>query len=279
MERKLTLTNAQGKTIDLMSDETLFTEVSDLGFSLKNEYKTVGSNFLLTDSEYNHTGIKGTMYFKGDNPYQTYFDLVKDFTNQDLTLTYNTVKEFKLSCRMTATTKKEHTKDYRQAEITFMPNGLWYSEVSEICIPKTDVENGKTYDYTYAYKYSPSNDGYIVIESDTNIPSPVRLIVFGQSKNTSWQQYVNNKIVATGKMNWLTIQEDQRLEVDATNVNNAIEVQSMDGKQVVDAYRLSDFSTERFLYLRKGENKIVVNNDEGTETTFIVEARLNYESV
>lgn len=281
MEQKLTLTNSKNKTIDLMDDRHLFAEISDFGFSLNNEYQTIGTNFLLTNSKYNQTGISGTVYFKGDDPYQDYFDFVNNFTSQDLILEYNTVKTFKLSCRMIVSKKKENTQDYRKAEVTFQPNGLWYNEVSAICIPAEHEEtDGKTYDYTYAYTYGTGAEvGEIEINSDSHIPSPIKLTIWGECYDPTWAQYVNGVCVASGGMNGLTLLDSQCLVVDSTSPENTIETQDLNGNPLVDVYNRSDFRTDRFIYLRNGVNRIVVSSSAGTDLMYSVEARLTYESV
>ena len=279
MERKLTITNEKGKTLDLMNERNLLAEVSNLGFEFANEYQTIGSNFLLTNSKINQNKISGTMYFKGKDPYQDYYDLVKDFTNQNLILTYNTVKTFKLSCRMTATTKKENTNDYRKADVTFIPNGIWFTEVGQSVTPNIsgETDDDKKYPYTYPYTYGTNQE--VEIESDTRIPSPAKITIYGPANNPRWSQFVNGKRTASGRMYNLTITESQRIVIDATNPENSIELQSLNGEKIEDVYRFSDFSTERFIYMREGINRIVINDAAGHDLTYTVEAKIKYESV
>ena len=280
MKRALTLTNSRNETIDLLDDRHLFVEISDFGFSLTNTYQTIGSNFLLTNSEYTQTGIKGTMYFKGDDPYQDYFDFINNYTNQDLTLVYHSARRFNLPCRLVATSKKENTKDYRRVEVTFVPTNLWYLYLSDYYEPTEIESSGKIYSYEYPYRYGEgTGEMSVTLTTDTNIPSPVKLTIYGTCTNPQWTQYVGGQKVATGAMRNTTIGEYERLVVDATSVNNLIELRNNYNQPIGDLYQKSDFGTERFLYLRKGQNKFVLTTESSEKVLFVVEAHALYESV
>lgn len=278
MQRKLTLTNRSGFSVDLMGDQYLLAEADNFGFSINSDYVNIGTQFVQTNSKFNQVGISGTLYFKGKDPYRDYFDLITNYTNTDLVLTYNTVKTFKLPCRLEVVNKKENTRDPRRVTITLYPLGLWYTEKSVISIPSVET-TGKTYDYKYDYTYSDNTSGAIEIYSDTEYPSPVRLAIYGRSVDPVWRHYLDGEMIAEGKMINLTVDEDRKLSVDAISAKNDINIEDIRGNILNDVYQWSDFFTQRFLYLRKGTNRIVVAHAEASDLMFGVEAHLEYASV
>lgn len=279
MERKLELINEMGERLNLLDNRTLLLEISDFGLSRNTDFSTIGTKFLSTKSEFGQVAITGTMYFKGKTPYEDYYRFINGYSNQELTLVYSTIKEFKLKCTMSTVKKKENTKDYRQIEVTFLPLGLWYESVGIIHVPTEDQDRGKQYAYEYAYKYSRSDTNSLTIETETTIPSPTRLTIYGPCTNPIWTQYANGVVIGTGKLNNVSLTSGQKLVIDSITPLNSIEVQNLNGKTLEDVYRYSDFSTERFFYLRKGTNVVTVNESGGTPLTFILEGELCYESV
>lgn len=275
---QLKLINREGLEIDLSDQKHLMAEITGLGFKQSNTFQTVGNTFFLIGSQKTQNEIKGTMYFKGTNPYAEYFRFINGFVNQDIILEYTTIDTFKLSCRLISSEKKEHTKDYKKADISLIPNGLWYNEKKEIFIPSDQEDDGKTYEYIYSYKYN-RNKNDIEINLGSNIESPVRLLIFGPAVNPEWKLYTNGKQVATGKMINFTIQQGQRLSIDPTNPKNCIELQDLNGKTIGDVYRFSDFETDRFIYMRKGVNRMTVAEESARNMMYAIEAKIYYDSV
>lgn len=108
--------------------------------------------------------------------------------------------------------------------------------------------------------------------------APVKLSIFGPSINPSWVHMVNDKLVATGKMN-MTIPDGKKVVVDATRIPYSIKMMNRDNTDPEDVYQKSDFSTQRFVLLDKGSNTIRAVHETGEDIKIIVERRELYETV
>lgn len=274
--RKLTLINAKGETLDLLEKKHFLAEASSFGFVKATEFMSVLSSFFTISEKYNQTQLDGTLYFAGKTPYEDYYNFVQFCSNQNLILEYSTIRTFRLPCRLQSIVKKENTKEYRKVTVQFIPLGLWYE--SKYATSGSDVEGGKIYDYTYDYTYSTGATNEVSIYSDSTIESPVKLTINGSAVNPIWRHYVNGVQVASGGCD-CTIPENRKLVIDSTTNTNAMTIQNNLNQVISNEYQNGNFATERFLYLRNGNNRIVVSQEDTNLITISVEAQIRYESV
>lgn len=277
MQHKLTLINEAGKTLDLLDERHLIAEASSLGFNINAEFINSGANFVPIISNFAQTPVSGTIYFKGENPYNDYFDFINFCSGQKLILEYNTIQTFRIPLTLTVATKKENTKDIRKADVTFQPLGLWYTTKTASYQPEP-AGQGKIYDYTYPYTYGGGGSNEVLMYSDTNIHSPAKLTIYGPVENPTWNHYANGKLVATGGCT-VSVPEGRKLVIDAINYGTAMTLQNDMNAIVANEYQNGDFTTERFIYLRPGNNRITVAQEATNAFRIGLEARLTYESV
>ena len=138
--------------------------------------------------------------------------------------------------------------------------------------------DGKKYNYTYAYQYSNSANNEVTIESDSWQQSPAKIIILGPVTDPIWRQYLNDELIATGKLNG-SVLAGHRLVIDTTTIPYSILEYNSSGQVVADLYQSSDFSTERFIRLRHGKNRISVSATDTNVIGIGVEAQLEYATV
>lgn len=157
-------------------------------------------------------------------------------------------------------------------DIEFIALGYYYLE--------TEYEISETtsggYSYTYPFIYEDATSGEVIIESDTNIDSPCKISIFGPCANPSWSHYVNGEEVGSGKVN-CTVNAGERLIIDCQSIPYSIRKYDNFLTEVDDCYGESDFATGRFVYIKKGTNKLSFAH-EGTESlSIVISVKSNYQ--
>lgn len=278
--RQFYLINGVGKEYSLMEIGHWLYEPKGLGARFASKYEQLDANFLRTSRITKPEDIAGKIIFSGNSNsgiYEKYTEFIKFIAREPLTLRYFSDNEYRVSVDVIEIGKTEIDKNGTlECQVKFKRLSRWYKDV--LIHNEGNVSGGKTYDYTYPYTYIDMEPETIIIESDSGYNSPTELTIYGPCINPTWTQYLNNKVVATGKVN-ATIIAGHRLVINSILIPYSIKDIDASGNMFANLYSDSDFETKRFLNLGYGKNRIVVDHD-GTNTLKIaMEGRIEYETV
>lgn len=276
--RKFKLKNAIGQEYDLNDLDFFLYNPDQLGFKVGTKYERIGVNYHPYEESIEQPKPKGTIRFKKPGAYEKYDEFARFIRRKPLTLEYTPDSTtFKLDCEVYELKKSEIKTLGLSSDIVFAGLGKWYKEV--VVQTSEDTEgDGKTYPYTYDYVYSNSARGTVTLESDTNEESPAKITIFGPVVNPTWNQYLNGKKIASGKVN-ATIPAGHKLVVNATKFPFSMTEQNMQGQVIHDRYGDSDWSTERFMFIQSGTNRITIGHDGANYPNLLVEVKLEYATV
>lgn len=250
-----------------------------LGFENENSYLRIGNRNILIKQKIIQGQIEAVIHFRYKNAYKEYQDFMKFISKAPLIIRYQpyTDDEYKCCCELKSIEKPEKTKTGLEITVKFDMTSLWFKEIN-MSSNEEEEETGKKYPYQYDFKYYENVKGSILIESDSENDSGCIIEIRGKAVNPSWSHYVNNELVELGKMN-MTVNKNQKLVIDTVNIPFSITLKDMNNNVIQDAYQLSDFSTQRFIQLKKGMNRISVSSF-GTEVPMIaVRGNIEYASV
>lgn len=278
--RKFILTNAIGESWDLQDkDRVFFAEPEGLGWEDSTEYVRAGNNYKPLEQIWEQKHIEGTLFFLKD-PYPTYYSFVQFAAKAPLTLTYAPTNDrtYRVRCRLSNIGKSELT-EYRVLEcpVTFLALGPFYKIVSAYNSGES-AGGGKQYDYTYDYAYSDWAAETVRISSDSVEDSPCKIMIYGPCENPIWRHYVDGQLVGMGSMTG-EVPQDRILVIDSTTIPYSITEQDYLGNLTADRYQACDFGTERFIFLKNGNNTIAVSHTDVTVCPLKVEANISYASV
>lgn len=270
--RKFKLYNAIGEMYDLNAKKSFFHDISGMGFEKDSNYEQIGYQYIKTEEKIKQPTPTGKIRFIN---YAEYLNFVKFLQKEPLTLEYITEETFYLSCECKKLQKTELEAIGLDCDISLIGIGQWYQKI--ICQLGNTEPVGKTYSYGYPYTYADNRQGIVEIVSVSEVESPAKLIIIGKSVNPTWVHYVNGEVYASGKLN-CTIQEGHRVVVSSVEPYSIVETDAY-GNEIEDRYKDSDFNTERFITLQRGNNRIAFTNEGENTIKIIVEGMIYYASV
>jgi len=272
--RIFNLVNALGDTYKLTERQDKFLHtVKGLGLSATAEYTRIGNHFELLSYDPEQGKIQGTVRFWEP---REYFAFAKFCQHRPLHLEYTPADvTYRRDGAVTKIGKDEDNP--QQSDVEFTCSTPFYRQVSEFNDAGV-AAGGKVYDYTYSYTYTNSVAQSIIIRSDSAVESPCKITIYGPVTNPAWRHYVDNVLVATGKV-FAEIEAGRKLVIDTTVVPYQIRKLDMSNNVIVDLYQSSDFSTERFINLQYGQNTISVGGDSADPIPLQVEAMIEYDTV
>lgn len=268
-----TLYNRTGQALDIVIKPRHAMDISGMGYVRAADYAQAGSQYIPIDIRFTQEKMAGKMRFAPAGAYTDYYDFLRFADATPLKLKYvNPSGVFYRDVIVTSVWRSELVTGESNT-ISFDLNvlGLWYRNAININTETGDI--GKTYNYTYPYKYNLT-PGTARLISDSYEKSPAKLTIFGPIYNPEWAHYVNGEMVATGRVR-REIREGYKLVVDALTIPYKIAIYDYADNLVSDAYGSSDFATERFLYMRHGSNVVFVED----APRIILESRLAYGAV
>lgn len=277
--RTFSLVNKDGLAYELTEKKVSFLyNVEGLGYQREMEFQRIGEHFALVNDHLAQGVITGTVKFWQPGAYEQYFKFGQFCQNKPLKLTYTPNKgvTFFREGYVSKIGKAESNGGALIATIEFKAKSPWYKVVS--AYNSGEITGGKVYGYTYDYKYSEGVLQTIVINSDSYENSPAKITIYGPLINPSWSHYLNNVLVATGKVNG-SIEKNNKLVIDTTTIPYTICQYDMNDNLISDMYQLSDFSTYRFMMLGYGENIISVTQEGNGVVKLSVEAKIEYATV
>ncbi len=278
MIRKFRIRNSEGAAYDLNSRQSFFHKVGGLGYKDETGFQRIGTDFYPLEETYSQGEITGNIFFYGKEAYHRYREFTKFMRLAPLTLEYVTDDTYKIPVRLSEIKKSELMDGGigLNCEVVLKATGLFYRSVTEYS--KTLSVGGKVYPYTYPYVYADESANTLLIDSDSVTDSPCKITIYGPCENPTWKHYVNNELYATGAYEG-KLRADHRLVIDTTTVPYSISERGISGELIADRYQSCDFTTERFIILKHGNNRISISHDGLNEVKVMVEAKISYETV
>lgn len=273
MIRKFKITNALGEMYDL-NGESFFHNIKGLGQERKVTYVQLGTQFLKEKDLIAQKSIQGKIRFR---TYKEYQKFVQFMQHKPLTLTYDAAGIYYIQVCVDKLEKTELETGGLYCNVIFKGLGIYYKKII-VENHQEETDAGKKYPSSYPFTYRDSASGTIEIESDSVLSSPVRINIFGPCVNPSYSQYVNDVLTCNGKIN-ASIPEGHKLVIDTTQIPYSISEYKIDNTYVSNQYGKSDFSTDRFLHLEYGKNRIAFTHESSEAIMVSMEARIEYESV
>lgn len=272
--RQFELINADGERWNVTETKTFLHSVSGLGYEFTQDIQRYGDNYDTYYEVLAQKKVTGKVYF-GEDASGDYHRFIRFLQNKPLRLAYKPENEtYYLSGNVAIVGKAE--TDAKTATIEFRGSTPWYKVVNTFnngILP----DNGG-FSYTFDFFFTEDAPQTVSVDSDSYTESPVRFEIYGPCINPSWTQYVDNKVVCTGKVN-ITVPSNRKLVVDTTGMTPSITEVDLANRLVQDLYGFSDFSTPRFMALKHGKNRITVEHDGNNIVKVAMEARITYASV
>jgi len=279
--RSFTLTDLNGNSYSLQTKKRFLHTPSGLGYEESTTYQDFGNHYAVLDEGLQQSVISASIVFAGGNRkevYEKFFEFAKFTRNAPLILCYRPIfNSYYRRCRVSKLTKTE-INQFGVLECTIELSCItpWYQTLS--AANSGQAGSGKQYNYTYNYQYSDSILQSVVLENNGYEESPCRLIIYGPAINPMWYHFVNGVLTTTGAID-ITVAVNHRLVIDTTTIPYTIHEVDSKGALVRDAYQLSDFSTERFIRLQPGKNRITVTHSGSSIIPVAVEGQIEYASV
>lgn len=255
--RQFNIENSEGEvyTLTVSNKYTGFFGVVDgLGYEKKPEYQKVGNEYIQLTDPINQKIISGTIQFFQPHAYQAFTKFAQFCQDNDLTLYYQIPTGLYMKKGSVTKIEKSEGADSLKVKIDFTPKTLWYQNISR------------------TVNTSPLN-----IMSDSLIESPCCLSFKGVTVDNGtleWSQEVNGNEIMTGALNNVTIEPTDTVFIRTDT--NPYQIYKVDAEETkTDLYEKSDFSTDRFPMLYKGENQFTVTG----ATKITVEGHELYETV
>ena len=304
--RTFALIDNNGNSYDVtVKDKAFLYGITGLGYAKESQFLRIKERFALARMEFEQQKIVGTVKFWQPNAEAEYFQFAQFCQNsplkiryapksgtifqssykrayvdkQTLILPYKYVKRenYFRDGYVTVIEKSDGVGNCLEVKIEFICETPWYKNISEYNYGGVG-DSGKEYPYTYPYLYTGSVNNEVTVDSDSRLQSPSKVVIIGPATNPTWRHYLNDVLVSTGKLNG-SILPNHRLVIDTTTIPYSIKEYDAQGNQVADLYQSSDFTTERFVRLGYGKNRITVSAVDATVIGIGVEAQIEYATV
>lgn len=279
MIRQFRLVNAKGNTYNLNDLDFFLYDPADLGYKKSNKVLKAGNVFRPYEESVSQPTPTGTIRFKNPDAYQKYYEFMRFATIEPLILEYtpgDSDDTYRIDCYISSMDKTEISGSGLHCEVKFGALSFWYK--THVMEAGTNADTGKIYDYTYPYRYADTAPGTVALNVDSNMESPAIIYIYGPVEKPTWNHYVNNVLVSTGACDVEVIQ-GHVLVIDSASIPFQITEQDMLGNVIYDRYALSDMTTERFIFLQNGRNRLSIAHSGAMIPKLKVEARILYETV
>jgi len=275
--RKFDLINNLGTKWNLNDVNSFFMDPDGLGQDRKTDYEQIGNRFVESENKTKQKNISGTIRFID---YRKYEEFTRFIQHVPLVLEYRAeekLEKYRIDVAVGKLGKSELDEIGLECKVEFEGLGNFYKVVN---CENNKVESGKVYPYKYKYTYVNNTTGSVVINSDSVLESPIKMIIYGPCKNPTWSHYLNGEIKSSGKL-YCDLKDGSRIIVDSTIIPWSIirKRYTEAGEYEEDMYEESDFSTERFVKLGYGKNEIVFAHEGDVKLKLLIEGRVEYETV
>jgi len=270
--RQFILYNAIGERYNLNDLKSFMQNPEGLGMERKVDYEQIGEYYVPISDELKQKKPEGVICFEN---YEEYFLFAQFISRRPLVLEYRSAGTYRIDVAVTKLEKTELAAGGLYCKVKMEATSTYYKEV---VFENTESKTGKSYPYVYPYTYSDFLSGVIEIDSNTTMESPTRITIWGPCVNPAWAHYVNGVLEARGKVR-CELGESRKLVIDTRNTPWSINEYDAGNRFVADRYEHSDFSTQRFILLSSGRNKLVFSHEGIGEMKVRVEAAILYETV
>lgn len=250
--RQFALINAVGESYELNDLRNFFHSPNGLGFLRSAEYLKLGDRYEILSDGFEQAAPTGQICFKDEkqsSAYAKYAKFSRFLQKIPLILVYRSDKDHRMRVVPESISKSEISKPLGlDISIVFRALSFWYDEVER------------------------TGTSSVRILSDSARQSPMHIEIAGPVTSPIWTQSLNGTQIATGKVT-ATIAEGATLHIRTDT--DPYQIYSEANGVKTDLYSVSDFSTERFMYLQEGENVIACSGASSLKVT----GELLYETV
>ena len=279
MPRRFLLYNSNGEVFDFQRSDALLISPEGLGFNATEEVARSGEFYIQTNEYMSQQKINATIAFK---TYEAYTEFAAFIRHIPLKLAYAPRDEWfyrDITVASLGKTEIENEGTRLYSPIEFSCYAGWYRSVYEQAVPARYIDSDapKSYDaetggYTYNYTYSGYISGGVTVNANSD-GVPLKITFFGRCVNPEYIVYNKGQRVARGKFNMI-VADGEKLVIDANPATMTASVYSTDTNTYLrSAYNQGDRSTERFIYLPLGENRIVISSDNSTDIRADIEVK------
>ncbi len=251
--RQFYLVNEIGSTyfFDHRND-TLISNVGDLGFSKDLTYLQYGNSYTLVNSKLSQGSLNFQVIFlKGYQGYNDFLNYIKK-SNDNLRLFYKYDSSVKYCyVVLKSITKSEIESGVLQCSLTLDKLSMWLLKET-YTINIDEAKNGKIYTFTYPYNYSISYSGTITVVNNGEVRAPLNIIING-SVNSPILEILQNGLVISS-LHLLVKSSSCEIEINSEETNQYMVMTENDYKRNI--YELQDFTCDNFLFLEKGSFQI-----------------------
>lgn len=244
-----------GEEFDLTARRQFMANPDGLGFSVSFQRAQAGLEYIDLGEALEPKEISGEIVFDG---YERYQEFARFVTGAALQLAYKpTNKWYYIDVKAQSLGKTELQPNGRLfCPVSFSAFSPWY-EAEEIIESVVGGGKAKKYNYKYNYQYARQDIIGCNVEN-VQAESPCRLAIYGPAVDPYWTVNQGNKQLTTGRVN-VTLSAGQKLVIDSRAESMEIAIYTAATDEFVnDAYRLSDFDTERFVYLPVGNSSVTI---------------------
>lgn len=250
--RRFALESKSGEVYNLDSLDNFLHDPDGLGFRRSTEYRKIGLGYEVVQDSFEQPDFRAQICFKDRKispAYQKYEAFSRFLQDTPHILHYYANRHYKMNVMPKELTKTEVSKPLGlNVDIGLDGLSLWYEEIEA------------------------TGTNSLTMLCDSRNESGCHIEIKGAITNPIWSQTVNG-VTITGKVN-ATLASGDTLHIRTdTNPYQLYKVSS--GGSRTDLYGSSDFSTERFVLLKYGQNTISCSG----ATSIKVTGRVMYETV
>jgi hypothetical protein len=286
--RTFTIVNANGISYDLQTKQRFIVNPSGLGYEESTNYQDFGAHYTPLDEGLAQGVISASIVFVGASRseiYNKFFEFGKFARCNPLVMQYTPIFDtFFRQCRISKLNKTEISNGALQIDVQIACITPWYKTKSDYNSGVAGggkqylLKDNGLYGYDYSYSYSDNISQSVTIDNDGFEESPCKFVIYGYAVNPTWNHYVNGELFATGKAD-ITVAANHKLVIDTTIIPYTMRELDMANNLIRDCYQLSDFSTERFIRLQPGKNRISLSHSGSNIVQVAVDAQIEFAAV
>lgn len=269
--RRFKLKNALGQEFDLMRKDAFFHSPDGLGYSADITSSDLGDYYIAVDEKLSQKTVTGEMIF---STYEMYDIFIEFCMHSPLILFKNSGEQSseweQATCTLSKLSLSEIGAKSRRliCPIDFLLESPWKREQTYQTTNSGSIKaNG--YPHGYPRTYVSAQNSAVKVNNPGNKEAPIKITILGKCTYPHYSLRQNGIEVAQGTIK-ADIESGYRLIIDSNPETAEISIYSITG-ECTDAYQMSDFSTERFIYAPPGTSILQFSQTGGDNVTAIVE--------
>jgi len=270
--RKLYLVNEVGTTYFFdYKNNTLIETIDGLGFEFDMEYQDFVDKFVENKRKIQQRVINATLIFlEGYEGFTKWREYVTK--SKELRLFYYADGLKYCYVNVQSATKSQLEASIIRSTVRFECLSLWLVNKSNT-ISVIQSDEGKAYPYKYAYVYSISFNGKIVVNNECVKNIPIKIKITGNVLNPRIIIRQNGEVVNALRL-LIDERENPVIEVSSDPTDQYMK-KTING-EVTDLYPYQDFSYDNFLYLPPGLSEIFFDPGVREPSTCVITYREEY---